>query len=118
MANHINLFSIMLCASLALSGCAMGKAPHGTIPEQGLTVSQLYKSQTQKALPKRYVRKVSIHTSKVRQPEFKALPNPEVPIYVFAHVLNLDGEQIIKPGFSTRFFLYKQNQYALASEYY
>lgn len=50
--------------------------------------------------------------------EFKQLPNPEVPIHIFAHVAQLDDEQIIKPAYTTRFFLYKQNQYALASELY
>nr|WP_234802525.1 hypothetical protein [Legionella maceachernii] len=50
--------------------------------------------------------------------EFKQLPNPEVPIHVFAHVAQLGDEQIIKPAYTTRFFLYKQNQYALASEFF
>ena len=118
MANHINLFSIMLCASLALSGCSTNKVQQGTIPEQGLTVSQLYKNHAQPALPKRYVKRVATKASKTKRAKFKALANPEIPIYVFAHVANLGDEQIIKPGYSTRFFLYKQNQYALASALY
>ena len=118
MVNHINLFSIMLCASLALSGCSTNKVQQGTIPEQGLTVSQLYKNQAQPALPERYVKRVVTKASKTKRSKFKVLANPEIPIHVFAHVANLGNEQIIKPGYSTRFFLYKQNQYALASELY
>lgn len=118
MVNHINLFSIMLCASLALSGCSTNKVQQGTIPEQGLTVSQLYKNHTQPTLPKRHTKHVATKASKTKRSVFKALANPEIPIYVFAHVANLGDEQIIKPSYSTRFFLYKQNQYALASELY
>lgn len=106
---------IMLCASLGLCACSTAKVPHGTIPEQGLTVSQLYKQHQAEPLPKK--RGTNIHVQKTSQ-QFKALPNPEVPIHIFAHVANIGDEQIIKPAYTTRFFLYKQNQYALVSELY
>ena len=105
----------MLCASLGLCACSTAKVPHGTIPEQGLTVSQLYKQNQATPLPKKRIVKVS--APKTSQ-QFKALPNPEVPIHIFAHVANIGDEQIIKPAYDTRFFLYKHNQYALASELY
>ncbi len=112
---HKNML-IMLCVSLGLSACSTAKISQGTIPEQGLTVSQLYHLQSEPApLPKKRI--VAAHQAKISQ-QFKALANPEVPIHVFAHVANIGDEQIIKPDYDTRFFLYKHNQYALASELY
>ncbi|ANN95152.1 TPA: TIGR03751 family conjugal transfer lipoprotein [Legionella pneumophila subsp. pneumophila] len=105
----------MLCASLALSACSTANISQSAIPEQGLTVSQLYQQSMQQPVQKAVVQQVRFENS---GEEFKQLPNPEVPIHIFAHVAQLDDEQIIKPAYTTRFFLYKQNQYALASELY
>ena len=106
---------IMLCASLSLCSCTTAKVTSGTIPEQGLTVSQLYKQNQSTELQKKRQTKVRVQKN---SQQFKALPNPEVPIHIFAHVANIGDEQIIKPAYDTRFFLYKHNQYALASELY
>ncbi|WP_133130237.1 TIGR03751 family conjugal transfer lipoprotein [Legionella yabuuchiae] len=106
---------IMLCVSLSLSACSTAKVSQGTIPEQGLTVSQLYHHSKPAPLPKKSATKIQAQKN---SQQFKALPNPEVPIHVFAHVANIGDEQIIKPAYTTRFFLYKHNQYALASELY
>ncbi|HAU1863523.1 TPA: TIGR03751 family conjugal transfer lipoprotein [Legionella pneumophila] len=105
----------MLCASLALSACSIANISQSAIPEQGLTVSQLYQQSMQQPIQKAVVQQVRFEDS---GEEFKQLPNPEVPIHIFAHVAQLGDEQIIKPAYTTRFFLYKQNQYALASELY
>ncbi|HAT1766760.1 TIGR03751 family conjugal transfer lipoprotein [Legionella pneumophila] len=105
----------MLCASLALSACSTANISQSAIPEQGLTVSQLYQQSMQQPVQKAVVQQVRFEDS---GEEFKQLPNPEVPIHIFAHVAQLGDEQIIKPAYTTRFFLYKQNQYALASELY
>lgn len=105
----------MLCASLALSACSTANISQSAIPEQGLTVSQLYQQIMQQPIQKAVVQQVRFEDS---GEEFKQLPNPEVPIHIFAHVAQLGDEQIIKPAYTTRFFLYKQNQYALASELY
>ncbi|HAT9547440.1 TPA: TIGR03751 family conjugal transfer lipoprotein [Legionella pneumophila subsp. pneumophila] len=105
----------MLCASLALSACSTANISQSAIPEQGLTVSQLYQQSMQQPIQKAVVQQVRFENS---GEEFKQLPNPEVPIHIFAHVAQLGDEQIIKPAYTTRFFLYKQNQYALASELY
>jgi hypothetical protein len=113
---HVKLqnMSIMLCASLLLTACTTAHKS-SVIPEQGLTISELY--QQSQARPLNKLPHRAIHFA-YKKDDFKALPNPEVPIYVFAHVAQLGDEQIIKPAFTTRFFLYKQNQYALASELY
>ncbi|MFO2870530.1 TIGR03751 family conjugal transfer lipoprotein [Legionella pneumophila serogroup 1] len=105
----------MLCASLALSACSTANISQSAIPEQGLTVSQLYQQSMQQPIQKAVVQQVRFEDS---GEEFKQLPNPEVPIHIYAHVAQLGDEQIIKPAYTTRFFLYKQNQYALASELY
>ncbi|MFO9572913.1 TIGR03751 family conjugal transfer lipoprotein [Legionella pneumophila serogroup 1] len=105
----------MLCASLTLSACSTANISQSAIPEQGLTVSQLYQQSMQQPIQKAVVQQVRFEDS---GEEFKQLPNPEVPIHIFAHVAQLGDEQIIKPAYTTRFFLYKQNQYALASELY
>ncbi len=105
----------MLCASLSLSACSTAKISKGAIPEQGLTVSQLYQQSLQQPIQKPVYQRVNFNDL---GEEFKQLPNPEIPIHVFAHVAQLGDEQIIKPSYTTRFFLYKQNQYALASELY
>ena len=115
MATQLKNTLIMLCVSLNLCACSTTKVSQGTIPEQGLTVSQLYHQSKPMPLPK----KMLIKTKPTRNSQqFKALANPEVPIHVFAHVANIGDEQIIKPDYDTRFFLYKHNQYALASELY
>lgn len=106
---------IMLCASLALNACSTAHMSQSAIPEQGLTVSQLYQQAQVQPIQKPLYQQTSLHAL---DEEFKSLPNPEIPIHVFAHVAQLGDEQIIKPAYTTRFFLYKQNQYALASELY
>ena len=118
----------MLCVSL--SACSTAKVTTGTIPEQGLTVGQLYKHASLRNAHKLITRDGNHKASVIsvvksikgerikKENSFKALPNPEIAIHVFAHVANIGDEQIIKPAYTTRFFLYKQNQYALASELY
>lgn len=115
MATQLKNTLIMLCVSLGLCACSTAKVSQGTIPEQGLTVSQLYHQSKAKPLPRKPLAKTKLTRN---SQQFKALTNPEVPIHVFAHVANIGDEQIIKPDYDTRFFLYKHNQYALASELY
>jgi len=111
------------CASLFIASCASTHHTPETIPEAGLTVSELYhQSVKQQAapLPRLSQKKANAKpvVSKAPRQAFKALPNPEVPLYVFPHVAQIGDEQLIKPGYTVQFFLYKQNQFALASELY
>ncbi|VEG92554.1 TIGR03751 family conjugal transfer lipoprotein [Legionella spiritensis] len=115
MATLLQNTLIMLCVSLGLCACSTTKISQGSIPEQGLTVSQLYHQNKPEPLPRKRVTKANLERT---SQQFKALANPEVPIHVFAHVANIGDEQIIKPAYTTRFFLYKHNQYALVSELY
>jgi conjugative transfer region lipoprotein (TIGR03751 family) len=128
--NNITRMILVLSSGLLLSSCAKSVAS-GSIPEEGLTMSQIYhqsvNSQGQGELH-RY-RKPALRHFQVNyqtrargsmpsKAEFKALENPAIPLYIYPHVALIGDEQLIKPGVTTEFFLYKQNQFALASERY
>ncbi|QBS12919.1 TIGR03751 family conjugal transfer lipoprotein [Legionella geestiana] len=114
-------------SALALNACASSIVTSSAIPEGGLTVSQLYQQSVSEPVQswsvKRPAKPVNYagytrDASNEIQNLFKPLDNPQIPIYVFPHVALIGDEQLIKPGYTTGFFLYKQNQFALASERY
>ena len=125
---------ILVSSSLwLLSSCSSSSVASGNIPEEGLTVSQIYNqsvaSSSQSWSAPSYRRTAAGRRPVNYQGEtrtaanetkalFKALDNPAVPIYIYPHVALIGDEQLVKPGFTTEFFLYKQNQFALASERY
>lgn len=47
---------------------------------------------------------------------FKPLPNPEIPVYVFPHLAETGNDDLPVPGYTTAFFLYPHEEYALPSE--
>lgn len=129
-----NIIRMILVSSsvLLLSSCAKSVAS-GTIPEEGLTVSQIYNqsvvnsesSWTAPRYKKTSVAKQQLNyqgetrtAANETKALFKALDNPAIPIYIYPHVALIGDEQLVKPGLTTEFFLYKQNQFALASERY
>ena len=132
MANYKTMCMTLACASvMLLNACTSRSVATGRIPEDGLTVSQIYHqsmqesaaswtaprnrvNRAQKPAYEDYTRTASNET----QALFKPLDNPSIPIYVYPHVALIGDEQLVKPGFTTAFFLYKQNQFALASEHY
>lgn len=128
MAIHNKLHMILALGSLlTLSACASSTVTSKSIPEGGLTVSQLYQQSmsepTQSWSVQGPIKPVHYEgytrdASNEIQNLFKALDNPQIPIYVFPHVALIGDEQLLKPGYTTGFFLYKQNQFALASERY
>lgn len=129
MAIHNKLHTILALGSvLVLSACASKTVGSTAIPEGRLTVSQLYQQSLGDAMPgwsvpKRQAKTVNYSgytrdASNEIQHLFKPLDNPQIPIYVFPHVASIGDEQLLKPGYTTAFFLYKQNQFALASEHY
>jgi conjugative transfer region lipoprotein (TIGR03751 family) len=128
MAMHRTIHTILaLSSALVLSACASSTVTSGTIPEGGLTVSQIYQQSMGEPVQRWSVKFPQKHvnyegytrdaSNEVNQ-LFKPLDNPQIPIYVFPHVALIGDEQLLKPGYSTGFFLYKQNQFALASELY
>lgn len=129
MVIHNKLHMILAFGSLvSLSACSSSLVASNTIPEEGLTVSQLYQQSIAEPVQSWSVKqdfmKPINYTGYTRdamnevQQLFKPLANPAIPIYVFPHVALIGDEQLLKPGFTTSFFLYKQNQFALPSEHY
>ena len=132
MVNYKIIRMTLACASFVMLGaCASKSVTTGRIPEDGLTVSQIYhqsvaQSESSWTAPRKRVnhaQKASFDdyqrmASNEPNASFKALDNPAIPIFVYPHVALIGDEQLLKPGFTTQFFLYKQNQFALASERY
>lgn len=130
-ANNVTRMISVFASTLLLAACARTSTTTGSIPEQGLTMSEIYHRSMgpSGSAPLRYKRpaviqqRVHYQESNYRTPspvnrEFKALENPTIPIYIYPHVALIGDEQLIKPGFTTEFFLYKQNQFAMNSERY
>lgn len=128
MATYNKLRMILACGSaLALNACASSILASNSIPEGGLTISQLYQQSINEPMPAWSVKRTNKAVNYAGytrdanneiQSLFKALDNPQIPIYVYPHVAMIGDEQLLKPGYTTGFFLYKQNQFALASERY
>lgn len=133
MVTYNTIRMILASSSLLLLGACAKSVTSGAIPEEGLTVSQIYNQSAEASAASwtapRY--KQSRSSSRIAHYQgetrtatnetkalFKALDNPAVPIYIYPHVALIGDEQLLKPGFTTEFFLYKQNQFALASERY
>ena len=132
MVNYKTMCMTLACASvMLLNACASKSVTTGRIPEDGLTVSEIYHQsveasavswtapryrvkRAQQAHYDGYTRTAANETDAL----FKPLDNPSIPIFVYPHVALIGDEQLLKPGFTTAFFLYKQNQFALASERY
>jgi conjugative transfer region lipoprotein (TIGR03751 family) len=117
--------------SSALCACASSVST-SSIPSSGLTVEQIYSQVNQdnssslnqmkrrvkgasRAISfQNYSNEMNTNQSKT----FKALKNPMIPIYIYPHIAQIGDEQIAKPGYTTEFFLFKRNQFALSNERY
>jgi conjugative transfer region lipoprotein (TIGR03751 family) len=129
MANNKRTSMILASASLLLlNACTSNVISSGNVPESGLTVSELYHQSMEetnaswtaphyRAKPADYEGYTRTAANEVHT-LFKPLDNPSVPIFVYPHVALIGDEQLLKPGYTTAFFLYKQNQFALPSERY
>ena len=127
----------LISMSLALTSC-MTPGKH-LIPEnQGYSMSQVYANETglttndNNALPDvasvranvvsvtsaNAVRRIHSDSIPVRRQAFSMLPNPEINMYVTPHMATSGGQQVPIPGYTTGFFLYTQNHFALPSEEY
>ena len=133
MVTYNTIRMILVSGSLLIVSACSRSVASGVIPEEGLTVSQIYNQSVEASAPAwtapRFKRNARGQMAVNYQGEtrtavnetsalFKALDNPAVPIYIYPHVALIGDEQLIKPGYTTEFFLYKQNQFALASERY
>lgn len=125
---------LMIALSSMFTACASKAVRTGRIPQEGLTVSQIYHQvideNEENILPQKKLHlkarahSVSHYEGAFHQAfmnvsqEFKPLQNPTIPIYITPKVVLVGDEQIIKPGFVTQFYLFKQNQFALNTERY
>lgn len=74
--------------------------------------------QAPKSVKTRYATYAAATSSKHRDPEFKPLPNPMVPMYVYPHLVDSSGGAQPIPSYSTAFFLYRENHFSMPSEEY
>lgn len=50
--------------------------------------------------------------------QFKLIPNPSITVYIFPHLSQYNNTSVPIPGYSTHFFLYESNHYAMPGEIY
>jgi conjugative transfer region lipoprotein (TIGR03751 family) len=123
----------LISISVELTGCAT--AGKNTIPQTGdMTMADIYKQETGLTPDSNSGTSNYEEMSKIRakvnfQPSyiatgrtqtknlFKPLPNPEIPIYVYPHLVQQDDGAPV-PGYTTAFFLYQKNHFAMPSEVY
>ena len=130
-----------LISVLHLTGCATpGK---GTLPQGGeMTMADIYKQETGLSMnnttntedssqplsevrtalelddeSENYSGYTATSVNEINN-LFKKLKNPEIPIYVYPHLVHEGEEAQPVPGYSTAFYLYKNNQFAMPSENY
>ena len=130
MANYKHTRVILVCASFLLLNACSKTISASAVPEEGLTVSEIYNQSIKETASSWTAPRYRVKTTHLSNAPsvatalnkedalFKPLENPAIPIYVYPHVALIGDEQLLKPGFTTQFFLYKQNQFALASERY
>ena len=132
----ISLIS-MLCSGCTTPG--KNRLPHGD-----MTMAQIYRVQTGLAVPSdmqsngatssnqfdassyqgrpSHVIPVNDQYMSVAQnqinSEFKVLPNPNIAVYIFPHMVHYSGTNVPIPGYTTMFFLYEKNHYAMPGEKY
>ncbi len=138
-----SLLLISLTSVSLLSGC-MTPGKH-VLAHGELTMAQIYRVQTGLAMPaqtqmkgQRTSRRAAISAGNFRasasgmsmntaytdvaqhqiNSEFKLLPNPNIAAYIFPHLSHYSGTNVPVPGYTTTFFLYEKNHYAMPGEMY
>lgn len=131
------LLMTILISTLELASCAT--AGKDTLPEGGnMTMAQIYQHETglsmspdneaeeATALPRSpslssaqfdYVH-YAPQPSTPMDASFKPLPNPEIDMYIYAHLVTENGDVEPVPGYTTAFFLYRQPYFARPNEKY
>jgi len=136
----ISFFCFFSLACLELAGCAT--AGKNALPQGGdMTMADIYKQETglsslndpmlntnpsDKDLANArnivlalkqpiYTGYTSISVNQIKN-LFKPLSNPEVGLYVFPHLVFLEDEAQPVPGYTTAFFLYQENHFAIPED--
>lgn len=133
----------LLFTALTLTGCAShassGENDH-LIPQQGLTVQQIYhqagqggegntmgdewsgegdtslETARQRVLPAAYPTTTQSSPFVDTKTQFALMENPSIPIYIYPHLVNMGTDEVPVDGYATAFFLYTKNHYALPWE--
>ncbi|MCD6056245.1 MAG: uncharacterized protein K0R12_1207 [Gammaproteobacteria bacterium] len=137
---RIRIIVALLTLSMGLLSTACSTQKHA-IPEEGLMLPALYRQalnnnddgfgdqneenqdiiktlkQDSESVQPSYVGYTRTANNEINN-LFKPLPNPSVPIYIYPHLTQIGGEMIPVPGYTSSFFLYKQNRYATIAERY
>lgn len=137
------IFILSVVSSVSvLSGCASSSKGDHLIPQEGLTVSQIYAQSGQGEsvgspygttqdddLIEARARAASANTSSashspttvsLQKPtsRFQLISNPSIPIYIYPHLVSMGNDEVPVEGYQTAFFLYSKNHYALPWEHY
>lgn len=113
-----------------LIGCASKSVDGGYFENNGLTVNQIYKQamidsgkngndikmkgSSNRVNYQGYTREALTENQNL----FKTIKNPSVPIYVYPDIAQIGDEEILKPGYTTVFKLYKKEKHAFSWEKY
>ncbi len=93
------------------------------IPQKGPTMEEVYDSISSSIpnTPSNIDSRINIHVTDdtalhdaLIDTQFKKIPNPELKMYVFPHVVGL--EEIPIPGYTTEFKAYNHDHYVLPNE--
>lgn len=121
---------LSIAALISLSACTTPGAH--MIPDGEMSMSQIYKNtlassannvsddgyqQHSNSPVVNYTGYTSDNRNELKS-LFKVVHNPQIPIYIYPHLVKVGDEDLPKPGYSSAFFLYKKSQFALPSERY
>jgi conjugative transfer region lipoprotein (TIGR03751 family) len=122
---------------LALGGCATpGK---NTLPQGGeMTMADIYKKETGLPMGNSEGNVISLNKARTTVPTnhsgitdyvgytatskneinnlFRQMKNPQIPMYVYPHIVDEGDEVEPVPGYSTAFYLYRETPFAMPSE--
>ncbi len=140
-------YVLILCTAVSLAGCATA-GKDAIPQKGDMTMAQIYKQETGLSMtnaPAAFNQQNQDELQKARKkvkkedfvsPDrviytgytangknqinnlFKKLPNPEIALYVYPHLVYQNGDAQPVPGYTTAFFLYQKNHFAMPSEVY
>lgn len=132
------------CSEVLLSGCVPigSSGSDHLIPQEGLTVSQIYaqsgqggsagvpfgaeqdedlmaaRSQTANMTSQESQSVAMMRQSSPMNGQFQLVSNPSIAIYIYPHLVDMGSDEVPVNGYETAFFLYTKNHYALPWEKY
>ena len=108
-----------LISTMGLSSCSV--APHhDVVPHGDMTMAAIYHHQQGfHATSAAYAPIQPINVArgaKAIRTQFQVVPNPSIPLYIYPHLAWQGAQAVPVPGYTTAFFLYERNHYALSGE--